>query len=100
MSLAEDIAFVGQLIDAYSIHERRMCVASVSPRDHGVPEVMQVGPIDAEGWVEWSVLPSTLTEADVAELENNFGIHLPPLFRAYLLARFHMFDQVSSRRHE
>jgi hypothetical protein len=61
---------------------------------------MQVGQIDASGWVEWRVLPSTLTEADISELENRFGMQLPPLFRAYLLARFHLFDQVTSRLHD
>ncbi len=100
MPLAEDIAFVGQLIDAYGVKADRRSVASKRPQDSGVPVAMQAGQIDAEGWVEWRVLPSTLSEVEVAELENRFGIHLPPLFRAYLLARFHLFDQVSSRRHE
>jgi hypothetical protein len=94
MPLAEDIAFIGQLIDAYAVGADRKGVAS------GVPAAMQVGQTDAYGWVEWRVLPSTLSEAEVAELENKFGIHFPPLFRAYLLARFHLFDQLKSSRHD
>jgi len=100
MPLAEDIAFVGQLIDAYAVDADRKGVASKKPDGSGVPVEMQVGQIDAHGWVEWRVLPSTLTGAEVAELENKFGIYLPPLFRAYLLARFHLFDQLASRRHD
>jgi hypothetical protein len=100
MPLAQDIAFVRQLIDAYAVEADRRAVASRKPQDSGVPGAMQVGQIDADGWVEWRVLPSTLSEVEVTEFENKFGIHLPPLFRAYLLARFHLFDQVTSRRHD
>lgn len=100
MPLPEDIAFVGQLIDTYAVEADRRSVASRKPQDSGVPAAMQVGQIDTWGWVEWRVLPSTLSEDEVTELENKFGIHLPPLFRAYLLARFHLFDQVTSRLHD
>src|SRR6266511_2279361 len=100
MALAEDIAWIGQLLDAYAAEEPQRGVASKSPRDSGVPVAMQVGQIDADGWVGWRVLPSTLSETEVRELEAKFGIHLPPLFRAYLLARFHLFDQVTSRQHD
>ncbi len=94
MALTEDIAWVGRLLDDYAAEESRRAVAS------GVPAAMQVGQIDAEGWVEWRVLPSTLKEAEVTGLESKFGIQLPPLFRAYLLARFQLFDQVTSRRYD
>jgi hypothetical protein len=94
MALTEDITFVGKLIDDYAVEADRDGVAS------GVPAAMQAGPIDADGWVEWRVLPSTLTEAEVTQLENKFSMQLPPIFRAYLLARFHMFDQVTSAKHD
>lgn len=103
MAFADDNAWIGQLLDAYAAAaapELRNGVASKSPYDSGVPAAMQVGQINAEGWVEWRVLPSTLTEAEITKLENKFGIHLPPVFRVYLLARFHLFDQVTSRRHD
>jgi len=60
---------------------------------------MAAGPVDSDGLVEWTVIPSTLQPEDVDALEEAFGIRLPPLFRAYLLARFHLFNQVRSRRH-
>src|SRR2546422_9633751 len=100
MALSEDIAWVGQVLDTYAADDPRRGVASKSPQDSGVPVEMQVGQVDADGWVEWRVLPSTLSEADVTQLEKRFGIQLPPLFRAYLLARFHLFDQVTSHRHD
>jgi hypothetical protein len=61
---------------------------------------MHAGPIDQYGWVEWRMLPSTLTERDVAAVEREFGIEFPPLFRAFLLARFHLFGQVASRKYD
>jgi len=100
MNVAEDITFVGQLIDAYAADAWRMGVASQAYKDLGVPPEMQVGEVNDDGWVEWRVLPSTLTQADVTAVEKKFGVTFPPLFRAYLLARFHRFDQVKSRHYD
>jgi hypothetical protein len=100
MALAEDIVFVGQLIDAYGVEVDRMGVAATRPEGSGVPAAMQVGEVNADGWAEWRVMPSTLSEAELTEFENKFRMQLPPIFRAYLLARFHMFDQVTSRRYD
>jgi hypothetical protein len=97
---ADDSAFVGQLLDTYSIDGWRMGVAAEDPAGAGVPPEMQVGEVNADGWVEWRVLPSTLKEADVGALESEFGVQFPPVFRAYLLARFQLFDQVRSRRYD
>jgi hypothetical protein len=99
MAIAEDTAFVGQLLDTYAVDAWRMGVVEEDPEDAGVPPEMQVGEVNADGWVEWRVLPSTLREADVAAVEAEFGVRLPPLFRAYLLARFQLFNQVKSRRY-
>lgn len=100
MTVSEDSKFVGQLLDTYAVDDYRMGVASQDPKDAGVPTEMQVGEVNAEGWVEWRVLPSTLTEAEVTAVEKEFGVQFPPLFRAYLLARFQLFDQVQSRRYD
>jgi hypothetical protein len=94
MAIAEDTMFVGRLLDAYATEACRIRVAA------GVPPEMQVGQVNPDGWVEWRVLPSTLTEHDVAAVETEFGVQFPPLFRAYLLARFQLFDQVHSRRYD
>ncbi len=99
MSLAEGIALVGGLLDTFAENHYRMDVAAREPGDAGVPLDMQVGPVNADGWVEWQMLPSTLSEKDVAAVEDEFGVRFPPLFRAYLLARFQLFDQVHSRKY-
>jgi len=95
MTLAQDIQLIGRMIDAYAVDADRRTVAD----GFGIPDEMQVGEIDDEGWAEWQVIPSDAEEAEVVELEREFGIQLPPFFRAYLLARFHLFDQVKSRRY-
>lgn len=100
MSVVEDIAFVGQLLDTYAVDAYRMGVAAKAHKDLGIPPEMQVGEADDEGWVEWRVLPSTLRQTDVTAVEKEFGVTFPPLFRAYLLARFHRFDQVKSRQYD
>jgi len=61
---------------------------------------MQVGEVDGDGWVEWRMLPSNLTENEVLAIEMEFAVKFPPLFRAYLLARFQRFNQVTSRRYD
>lgn len=100
MTIAEDITFVGQLLDAYAVEAWRRSVAAGDPEDAGVPPVMQVGEVDPDGWVDWRVLPSTLRESEVTALEQEFAVQLPPIFRAYLLARFQLFDQVHSERYK
>jgi hypothetical protein len=100
MAVEDERTFVGQLLDTYAIDAWRMGVASEDPADAGVPAEMQVGEVNADGWVEWCVMPSTLKDNDVCALENEFGVQFPPLYRAYLLARFQLFDQVRSRRYD
>jgi len=99
MSLADDIAFVGGLLDAFGKNYCCMGVAAGEPGDAGVPLEMQVGPVNADGWVAWQMLPSTLSEEDLAAVEGEFDVRFPPLFRAYLLARFQLFDQIRSLKY-
>ena len=66
----------------------------------GVPPEMFEGDVDDEDWVAWRMLPSTLSDSDVSQMETEFAIQLPPLFRAYLLAGFQLFDQIQSSRHD
>jgi hypothetical protein len=100
MGLAEDTAYIGSLLDAYGGSVRKMHVAARETDGGGAPPSMQVGEVNKEGWVAWRLLPSTLKESDVASIEREYGVEFPPLFRAYLLARFHLFDQVGSKRYD
>ena len=86
---AEDRRFVAECLDTHFASFSMMLPARRTPGDAGgVPPDMVAGPIDAEGWVPWRMLPSTVAEADVARLEEALPAPFPPLFRAYLTARF------------
>ena len=61
MAVSEDTALVGLLLDAYAADAWLTGVAAETPEDGGVPTEMQVGEVDAEGWVRWRILPLTLT---------------------------------------
>jgi len=100
MALEDDIAYVGSLLDVYGARAWKMHVVAEDPEDAGVPPEMRAGEVNEDGWVEWRLLPSTLSEADVAAVEREFAVEFPPLFRAYLLARFHLFDQAKSERYD
>lgn len=54
----------------------------------GVPRDMRVDPHDESEWAEWKMIPSTVTETEVAQLEAALPAPLPPLFVAYLTTRF------------
>ncbi len=43
MTIANEIAFVGELLDEYASHAWRMGVASDGPADAGVPASMPIG---------------------------------------------------------
>ena len=101
MGLVENIAYVNKLLDNYAAARYPwMGVASQNPKDFGVPPEMWDGEVNSDGWVAWKMLPSTLKEADIEHLEEEFGVRFPPLFRAYMLARFQLFDQVHSQKYD
>jgi hypothetical protein len=56
------------------------------------------GDVDAQGWVKWKLLPSTLTEKDVFKVEQMLPGQFPPLFRAFLTTSFTMEIESSEVR--
>lgn len=103
MSDADQVAQIGQMIDRYTAASNPMLlrgVASQRPSDRGVPPDMWASKVDREGWVTWRVMPSTLHASDIDQLQLDFSVVFPPLFRAYLLARHHCFGQVQSLKHD
>ncbi len=92
---------IGGLIDAYALGVAPMKdVAAEAEDEAGVPKDMWAGPVDEDGWVEWTVLPSAVKDADIEALGRAFGVRLPLVWRAYLGARAHCFDQVHSKVHD
>ncbi len=66
--------------------------------DGGIPLEMVIGEIE-DDYASWQMLPSTITAEQVAELEKQVGLDLPPLFKAYLQAKFHLFDQIHNGKY-
>lgn len=70
----------------------------LSSKGFGVPPAMFDGAVDSEGWVQWKMLPSTMTEDDVIKIEALLPGQFPPLFRAYLITRFTMSIETRTLR--
>lgn len=99
MNTISDLEFVRSSIECYTQTYHRFDVASIDG-GVGVPEAMFDGKVNAEGWVSWKWIASTLSEQDIADLEQEFSLSLPPMFRAYLLAGFQLLEQVHSPKHD
>ncbi|MFO0867135.1 MAG: SMI1/KNR4 family protein [Gemmataceae bacterium] len=80
------------MVDKGDIDLARYCLEAfyrnnqqVSPR---VPEEMKTGTWEDDGWSHWQLIPSRVSEADVAAIEDMLPFSLPPLFRAILVSYF------------
>lgn len=99
MGLAEDIAEIGRMIDAFDARYPACHVVVDKPGYEDPPLDMRGERLSSPDWVACKILPSTLREADVTAVERECRVVFPPVFRAYLLTRFHLHDQVHGRRH-
>lgn len=60
-----------------------------------LPEEMTVeGTKDGDGWSVWKLIPSTVTDEDIANEEEGFGLKFPNLLKAYLSTYHHAFDML------
>ena len=60
-----------------------------------LPEEMSVeGTKDGDGWSVWKLIPSTVTDDDIASEEKRFGVRFPNLLKAYLSTYHHAFDML------
>ena len=60
------------------------------------------GKDNGEGWTEWIPIPSTVTESELAELEQRIGYPLPDAYKLFLQYKFFyelMIDNVSFNNH-
>jgi hypothetical protein len=79
-------------VDATDVQHVRRCLEAYYARCSqvlpGVPDEMRRGEWQQDDWVDWKLVPSRLTEADVTALEAELPFRLPPLFRAFLVTYF------------
>ncbi|WCR26930.1 SMI1/KNR4 family protein [Paenibacillus thiaminolyticus] len=88
LQMKEDIDFITRQLDLHLAHVHPVLFHSVA---EGVPAEMRDGAIDEDGWVCWKCIPSTITEEEIKELENEFSISFPPMMRA-LFRTYHYVD--------
>lgn len=63
----------------------------------GLPDEMTVeGTKDGDGWAVWKLIPSTVTDDDIAGEEEGFGLKFPNLLKAFLSTYHHCFDEFGS----
>jgi hypothetical protein len=48
------------------------------------PQEMWAGERDAEGWRQWRLVASTVTEAELDDLQTKHGLPYPPIYRTFL----------------
>lgn len=48
-----------------------------------VPPLMVSGKVDSDGWSEWKLVDSPVSESDIQKIESCLGVGLPSLFRTY-----------------
>jgi hypothetical protein len=89
----EDARFISECLDAYAAAIGLIHVAKAppySPLEGGAPPAMWDDDVGPDGWVSWRMLPSTVTEDEIRALERTAEAEFPPLYRAFLTARFVM----------
>ncbi len=60
----------------------------------GVPEEMWADGVDPkESWKKWKLIHSTVSEEDIAAVENELGIKFPNAMKCFLTTYFHFFDE-------
>ena len=79
-TLSEDRELIDRLLTAWY----QLSAPRIEPDP---PEDMRVGEVDDNGWWEWRLVESTVTTADLDDLEDELGLTLPPFYRAFLLSR-------------
>lgn len=63
-----------------------------------VPEEMWAENADPnEEWKQWKLIPATITDEDIQQLEDNWGIKFPEIMKAFLTTYFHLFEEPIGR---
>ncbi|MCI1695686.1 SMI1/KNR4 family protein [Aneurinibacillus aneurinilyticus] len=97
MNVQTDKQFIELCLNTYFSKRHRVQMklpVKIDPQDGGVPASMVNGEVDEEGYVAWKMLPSTVTEEEITEIEQGLPARLPPLFRAYLTTQFVLDMQI------
>lgn len=58
-----------------------------------VPEDMWVKDAEPEEeWQQWTLIPATISEEEIENLERNWGVKFPEILKCFFNTYFHLFD--------
>ena len=89
----KDIKYVCRRLDEFYEAAVRNNYPYMTMEAEEVPPAMVVD-LEDGGDVKWKMLPSTITERQICELESRLAQQLPPMYRAYPKSRFHLFEHL------
>lgn len=55
-------------------------------------EMLAEGEDPNEEWQRWKLIPSTVSDKEISELENQIGVAFPEILKIFLTTYFHLFD--------
>jgi hypothetical protein len=92
-SESRDIKYVTRRLDEFYAEAVRndYPYLTLDPADVPAPMIARA---NDNGQVAWRMLPSTITNQQINSLEAGMGYLLPPMYRAYLKSRFHLFEHL------
>lgn len=81
-----------QFFEAY--YEKMKEIDEVLVMSPAVPKDMWVeNQTEKEEWKIWKLIPATVTDEMLSDLENEVGMKFPEILKAFLSTYFHMFDE-------
>ncbi len=93
-----DIEFICELLDTYTVEAWRMSVAADDPDDAAYRSKCKSEKSTPTVGSSGTSCPQPSPMRTSARWRPSSDTVFPPLYRAYLQARLHLFDQVQSRR--
>jgi cell wall assembly regulator SMI1 len=91
MTIEQQKQFIQDFFEKYYAKQAAICETVLMLPD--VPQLMLAEGADSnEEWNKWKLIPSTITEKDIAALENQLGVSLPNILKIFFTTYFHFFD--------
>lgn len=91
MTIEQQKQFIQDFFEKYYAKQVAICETALMLPD--VPQLMLAEGADSnEEWNKWKLIPSTITEKDIAALENQLGVSLPNILKIFFTTYFHFFD--------
>jgi len=59
-----------------------------------VPVQMRIEEDSEEEWSQWKLVPSTVSNQDIINLEQEFGLRFPEWYKAFISTYHHYFDNI------